>query len=53
MIKAEVVFDGDVVKTNGKKVIVSVDVKDGLACFFVGDKKFNYLEQAIKYCLEN
>ena len=52
MIKAEVVFDGEVILCNGKEIEISMH-EDYEKFYVVGSKMFKGLEQAIKYCLEN
>jgi len=52
MIKAEVVFDGEVILCNGKEIEISMH-EDYEKFYVVGKNMFSSLEQAIKYCLEN
>ena len=52
MIKVEVVFDGDELEVNGQ--LLEIIGRDGgiLYCIVNRDVEFDYIEQAIAYCLE-
>ena len=53
MIKAEVVFDGDVICVGTNKIIV--DFEEGEFFLVINGKNYydTTIEQAIQYCMEN
>lgn len=52
MIKVEVVFDEGKIIINGKEVEVFAEYGYDTNSY-VGDREFDTIEQAIKYCMEN
>lgn len=51
MIKVEVVFDGDNLEVNGQLLEI-IGNYGGIHCIVNRDVEFDYIEQAIAYCLE-
>lgn len=53
MIKAEVVFSGDKLEVNGQ--LLEIIGGDGgiIYCIVNRDIEFDYIEQAIAYCMEH
>ena len=52
MIEVKVVFDGESIRINNKRVDL-YGGSEGCVCYSVGSIGFHTLEQAIKYCMEN
>ena len=51
MIKAEVVFDGEIILCNGLEIEISMH-EDYEKFYVVGRRVFSGLEQAVTYCME-
>ena len=53
MIKCEVVVSKDEIEINGNLIHIVGGLESGIYFIVNRDLEFDFLEQAIKYCMEN